>query len=373
MLPRSLPGPYGAIPVLIRDDDTNFFTDPSMLQTIYSCAWEAGFKVSLSVVPLQKGVNDLLVPPGVRSSAREYSIADNKEIVSYLKEKISQKSIEVLQHGLFHERLGPRGEFGTPANKKKEIELGNTILTEALGTKPKFFVPPGEDISRQNLNEVISLGMIPIFRNSFLDKLIRSRLVPGIIKETSLKAYIKKYRRDAEKQDIAPFSFKPVLIDVGDDRINWSLASTSTLNHLFHSADTLANLSSRVIEYCTLTRSPVCILNHYHVYYSDWDSSITKHDLYKALDEFLKSFAKLNTIWKVGFAELYDRTSKMRYVFITENGSKITVHSDVYLENYSFRAHNAIEPNDSVEFEKETLTGTIKYLQPGSKIILYEK
>jgi hypothetical protein len=368
-----LPGPNGAVPVLIRDDDTNFFTYSSMLQTVYSCAWEAGFKVSLSVVPLQKGVDDLLVPPAMRSTGGEYSVADNKEIVSYLKDKIAQKSVEVLQHGLFHEGYGARGEFGTPVDKKKEIELGNTILTEALGAKPKFFVPPGEDISQQNLQSVVSLGLIPICRDSFLDKLIRSRLVPEIIKETSLKAYFKKYKRHSKEKNFRLFSFKPVLIDVGENRINWSLQRASSFGHLLHSSDSLTNLSNRIIEYSALSRSPVCILNHYHIYYHDWGTSLTRHDLHRELSEILCSFTKLKTIWKVGFAELYDRISKIRRINTTENGSKITVQSDVYLKDYSFRTPSAIEPNDSVEFDKETLIVTIKYLQPGSTIILYEK
>jgi len=32
-------GPYGKIPVLIRNDDTNSFTKSNMLETIYSKAW----------------------------------------------------------------------------------------------------------------------------------------------------------------------------------------------------------------------------------------------------------------------------------------------------------------------------------------------
>jgi hypothetical protein len=50
-----LVGPCGKLPILIRDDDTNFFTKDHMLESIYSEAWNKGFKVSLSVIPSQRG------------------------------------------------------------------------------------------------------------------------------------------------------------------------------------------------------------------------------------------------------------------------------------------------------------------------------
>jgi hypothetical protein len=60
---ETLVGPNGNLPILIRDDDTNFFTKDSMLQSIYTEAWNKGFKVSLSVIPSQWGFDDVCVPP----------------------------------------------------------------------------------------------------------------------------------------------------------------------------------------------------------------------------------------------------------------------------------------------------------------------
>ena len=60
------------MPILVRDDDTNFFTRPEMLETIHSKAWDKGWKISLSIVPFQKGMNDVSVPPEIRHTA--YSI-----------------------------------------------------------------------------------------------------------------------------------------------------------------------------------------------------------------------------------------------------------------------------------------------------------
>ena len=74
---EKLIGPNGKVPILIRDDDINYFTKPEMLESIYSNAWTEGFKVSLSTIPLQKGLDDLGVPPLYRQSGLLYSIADN--------------------------------------------------------------------------------------------------------------------------------------------------------------------------------------------------------------------------------------------------------------------------------------------------------
>ena len=78
-------GPKGKIPILIRDDDTNFFTKSNMLKSIYSKAWNNQFKVSLSVIPYQKAINDVCVPPDIRNLQKHYSIEDNEELCSFLK------------------------------------------------------------------------------------------------------------------------------------------------------------------------------------------------------------------------------------------------------------------------------------------------
>src|SRR5574342_4592 len=148
MVFQRLLGPHGKLPILIRDDDTNFFTKTNMLESIYSKAWEDGYKVCLAVVPFQRGTNDICVPPDIRISNSHFSVADNKSLVYYLKDKIRSGRIEVLQHGFSHYITNDgRGEFGDDSDRKKDIELGRNIIKQAFGVNAKFFVPPGEDIS----------------------------------------------------------------------------------------------------------------------------------------------------------------------------------------------------------------------------------
>lgn len=71
---QRLLGPYGKLPILIRDDDTNFFTKTNMLESIYSKAWEDGYKVSLAIVPFQKGIDDISVPSSIRRDDLHFCI-----------------------------------------------------------------------------------------------------------------------------------------------------------------------------------------------------------------------------------------------------------------------------------------------------------
>src|SRR4051812_36258506 len=103
-------GPNGKIPILIRDDDINFFTKSRMLESIYSGLWKNQFKISLSVIPYQKTINDVCIPPDIRNSQEYYSIEHNKELCLFLKEKINHNNIEIIQHGVSHALIDGRGE-----------------------------------------------------------------------------------------------------------------------------------------------------------------------------------------------------------------------------------------------------------------------
>ena len=121
-----LVGPKGKIPILIRDDDTNFFTKGNMLESVYSNAWNNQFKVSLSMIPYQKTINDVCVPPDFRNLSEHYSIENNEELCTYLKEKIRYNKIEIIQHGVTHDLIDGRGEFSQQINRKSE-DINRTI------------------------------------------------------------------------------------------------------------------------------------------------------------------------------------------------------------------------------------------------------
>lgn len=367
---EQLIGPNGKVPVLIRDDDINYFTKPEMLESVYSNAWDEGFKVSLSTIPLQKGLNDLGVPPQYRQSGLLYSITDNPMLLKYLKTKIKKQSVEILQHGLSHTYdSSHRGEFSGNSNIKEKILQGRGILLSAFETEPKFFVPPAEDISQTNLNLIHELGMKPIYRNSLIDKILRFRYIPSFVKNLGLTIITTAnllFFNDAQ----FPL-MKPVNIQLSEDSITWSLPSTKFMN--LASSTSVSELTRFLVERCSKLRNPICILNHYHSYYHDWNSTITKTDLFGTWNNVLKSFGNLGFEWKVDFATLFERYSQVQRVKLIKTGSKITIQSEEEIHDYSFRTSNHLESSKSGSLDKNSNIFTIESILPKSTIVLYEK
>jgi hypothetical protein len=229
---RRLLGPYGKVPILIRDDDTNYFTKTNMLESIYSEAWKDGFKVSFAVVPLQRGTNDICVPPDMRVMDSHFSVGENKPLVEYLRDKIQNGAIEILQHGFSH-HIGNdgRGEYGRDLDKMNDTEFGRNIIRQAFGVNPMFFVPPGEDISKKNLMRLIELGFVPIHRQTFFDCFLRNSFVPSHIKDVAVRA-IGRYKNKTINGSWIVQLVKPVVISVGEHAISWSHLSNQQIYHL---------------------------------------------------------------------------------------------------------------------------------------------
>ncbi len=126
-------GPNGKIPLLSRDDDINFFTKSNMLEKIYEDAWKNQFKISLSIIPYQKGINDVCIPPNAKKSNKYYSLEENKELCLFLQEKIKQNNIEIIQHGVSHILFDGREEYSPNFNKNNKTnavfnEIGNNYF-----------------------------------------------------------------------------------------------------------------------------------------------------------------------------------------------------------------------------------------------------
>ena len=130
---RRLVGPYGKMPVLIRDDDTNFFTKKNMLESIYSDAWEKGFKVCLSVVPFQAAINDVSVPPNVRTTDNHFSIAENKPLVAYLRDKIRRGTMKFSNMDSPMKSVKIVEENRKGFRQNEETERGRNIIRNAFG------------------------------------------------------------------------------------------------------------------------------------------------------------------------------------------------------------------------------------------------
>jgi hypothetical protein len=367
---QPLLGPNGRLPILIRDDDTNFFTRTEMLDSIYSEAWNEGFKVSLSVIPCQSGIDDLCVPPKERRTGLSYSIADNLSLVKYLKGKVLQGSVEILQHG-FHHTFDAfrRGEFSSALTNSNSILQGRNIIEQAFGKQPRFFVPPGEDISCETLKLIIQLGMIPIYRNTIIDRFMRLNF-PNLIKKISFKAIMGIYSKIYVEESILSL-MKPVILSPVEGFLKWSLPSKRFRK--FKTNEGLLRLSRDIIDSCSFSRTPLCILNHYHSYFYDWNSTITKNELFRTWIEVMRSFRDVEFGWKIDFMNLYERFIKVKKVLTNQTGSKITIKTEEEITDYSFLSSSPIEQNSIAEYDRETKICTIKSILPESQITIYLK
>ncbi|MFQ5867215.1 MAG: hypothetical protein ACE5IT_04380 [bacterium] len=80
------------------DHDTNYFTKSEQLESVYGKIWDK-MPVSLSVVPFHACTKSGAIPREYWQGDRIFPISDNKELVEFLKRKISENKISILMHG----------------------------------------------------------------------------------------------------------------------------------------------------------------------------------------------------------------------------------------------------------------------------------
>ena len=413
-------GPNGKIPILIRDDDTNFFTKSKMLNSIYSKAWNNQFKVSISVIPYQKTINDVCVPPDIRNFAEHYSIENNEELCTFLKEKIKYNKIEIIQHGVTHDLIDGRGEFSQQIDKEKSkninktikdtftlyykslsansneknskigfesyVNIGRHIIRKSLDINPVLFVPPFDDFSTRNLNPLSSLGMIPIYGQSNYHKFFRSSFVPHYLKKYFASKLLKKF---ANVGFIIPFIMsnadyfnnkhnQGILLYIPRRlKINPIFDSNKNAEKEQESLQTFVKWISNTISYSMIQRTPLCILNHYHHYFYDWNYDyITRKNLFEQWNQILHLLNKVPFSWKTTFFDLYQRIRSIKKINIAITGQKITIKSgDELIEQISFKADKVLKSvtEDVVYDEQDKTIITIDQLEPNSKSVFYVK
>jgi hypothetical protein len=412
-------GPKGKIPILIRDDDTNFFTKSNMLKSIYSNAWNNQFKVSISVIPYQKTINDACVPPDIRNIQEHYSIENNEELCKFLKRNIKYNKIEIIQHGVTHDLINGRGEFSQQIDGKSEdisrtikdtcnryyrspntgnieknskigfefyVNIGRDIIRKSLDINPVLFVPPFDDFSARNLNLISNLDMIPIYGQSNYHRFFRSPYIPNYVKRYFARKILKKF---ANVGFIIPFIMSNVdyYKNKHNQGIMLHIPRRLKINPISNpnksaekeeeSSQTFVKWISNTISYSMVQRTPLCILNHYHHYFYDWNyDSITRKNLFEQWSQILHLLNKIPFSWKTTFFDLYQRIRKIKKINIAFTGQKITIKSgDESIEETSFKADKLLQSvkQDEVYDEQDKTIITIDQLKPNSNRVFYVK
>jgi hypothetical protein len=148
--------------IIFKDDDVSYFTSPEVLKELYGDLLENSY-INFSAVPnvfagtklvktnayfTEEGLEyDPLIPPSYAGRNEHFDINLNDGIIDFL----NGKNIEVLQHGLSHERINNKPEcMVTDVEAAHEQAVsGKKMLEQRLKTYNGYFIPPWNAVSRE--------------------------------------------------------------------------------------------------------------------------------------------------------------------------------------------------------------------------------
>ena len=148
----------------IRDDDTSFFTNPEELEQAYDFIKEGC--ISLSIVPytVPSHKSDVFTY-GKDIKYDYYDIAENKELILYLQDKISKGRYSPLLHGYSHEYKLVKRKWVAEmlwkdqARLQDELEKGKKHLEKLLNCEIFSFAAPNNSIDSKAIKTIEKLNM----------------------------------------------------------------------------------------------------------------------------------------------------------------------------------------------------------------------
>jgi len=144
--------------VILRDDDTCYFTKPQELEKAFGEVWNFA-PVSLAVVPfVGKGLKSV-VPKEYWRSNKLFPIGENKELVNFLKKLLREKKICIMLHGYSHQDYPKGPEFVAGENLYQKVKEGKEYLENLFETKITTFVPPHNTLSEKGWKAVVENGL----------------------------------------------------------------------------------------------------------------------------------------------------------------------------------------------------------------------
>ena len=142
----------------IRDDDTSFFTRPEQLERVYGRYWDR-IPVSLAVVPCHASTPSKGIPAEHWEGVRSFPIADNLELVEYLREQVRAGRVSIMLHGWSHQNYPTGFEFEAGPRLDERLARGRGYLEALFGGPIRTFVPPHNALSRRGLRAVDRAGL----------------------------------------------------------------------------------------------------------------------------------------------------------------------------------------------------------------------
>jgi hypothetical protein len=354
------PWPFGhAAAFVIRDDDVSYFTPSYKLHGIYERVWKKGFRVSLGVVPRIKAIDDPCVPPKYRGKMTEHTVHSNKELMDYLKEKITKGKVDIVQHGYNHDKRNGIPEFCIQDSSeiRTRLKLGRNILEGSLPIKIMVFVPPYDRVSKQAWSILKQEGLA----------LCRKEENCSLMKSTPLSfgniiSFTKIFSR-IPRPFAKGFLKFPGMIELHQSLSLWK-------NKGFF--ECIENAKRKFMD--TLMVSGLFyIVNHHWLYYEDWQDKLSNQtmlDCFYALLDFLDNY----NLWKTTLTEVVNWIKKLDKVKVRIKKGKIILKSPMTLEGLTLKGENCtLTPDDEYEAEVkekgETVFLVYKKLEAGEKKI----
>ncbi|MEM3602375.1 MAG: DUF2334 domain-containing protein [Candidatus Bathyarchaeia archaeon] len=354
------PWPFGyAAAFAIRDDDVSYFTPSYKIDGIYRRAWKKGFRVSLGVVPNLKTIDDPSVPPKYRGKMSEYAVHSNKELMDYLKEKIAEGKVDILQHGYNHDKMRGIPEFCIQDSTeiRSRLRLGRNILEGSLPIKIMVFVPPYDRVSKQAWGILKQEGLA----------LCRKEGIRSLEKSTPLSfgnmiSFTKIFTRNLNPLAKGFINF-PGMIELHQSLNLWKKES------FFERIED----AKRKFKDTLMTSGLFYIANHHWLYYEDWEDELsdrTMLDCFYGLLDFLDNY----NLWKTTLTEVVNWIKKLDKVKVRVKGGKIILKSPMTIEGLTIKGENCtLTPSDEYEAEVKEEGDTVflvyKKLEAGEKKI----
>lgn len=151
------------VKLIIRDDDCNYFTRPEDIERAYSRLDD--IPVSFAVVPT---VTDVFGGcPETKDNNTPMPVGDNQELVDYLKKRFSDRSCDILLHGITHgyhfdskgKKIPEMVWRDKDPDLTEKIKKQKEYLEKVFNIEISCFVAPSNRVLKKGIQAVYQNGM----------------------------------------------------------------------------------------------------------------------------------------------------------------------------------------------------------------------
>lgn len=159
--------------MLIRDDDISYFTTPQELENIWG-KWYGKVNFLFSVTPFMVENKEYKIQGREfnyhQLGNKEFNIANNVELIKYLRYLLNKDYIKIGLHGYNHKYIIKNNTLIAEYNIRDEKVLyekslkAKKYLEKLLDTKIDIFVPPDNAVSKEAIRVLSKAGFRKVLR-----------------------------------------------------------------------------------------------------------------------------------------------------------------------------------------------------------------